>query len=326
VTGFIVGAYAAADPAWTVRTLAGFYASLAALPGVAGLELPAAQLEALARDRIAARALPEQWRYEVTSLPVTMTELKRDPGFGLASVSARGREEAVAAHDRIRTSIRRFHDLLGRPAVDSVALVSAPGPADADPRAAWAAFAGSLTTLAGWNWDGAALAVEHCDARRPGQVAAKGFLALDDEFAAVTALPGPGSLAPVSLVINWGRSAIEQRNPDLPVQHAAHARQRGMLRGVVLSGCADTSSAWGPPWADTHLPPSGVVPPGGAPHGSLLTGPRMKAFLRASGPDSKVGVKVAVRPRDADHETRRRFIAASVEAVQQTWSAAHQPT
>lgn len=323
--GVIVGGYAAADPAWSIQSLASFYASLGRLPGIAGLELPVAQLEALAREKSVARALPDYWRYEVTSLPATMAALAKTAGFGLASASAEGREAAVATADRMRASIGRFHNLLGRTAVGSVTLVSAPGPAPGtDPRRTRTAFAESLITLAGWDWDGAVLAVEHCDAARPGQAAAKGFLDLDNELAAMTAVPG--TAVPVRLVVNWGRSAIEQHHPDMPARHATQARERGILKGVVLSGCADTGSAWGPPWADTHLPPYGVVPPGGAPHASLLTGPRMRAFLRASGPDADIAVKVAVRPRDADHETRRGFIAASVDAVQRAWSAAHQPT
>jgi hypothetical protein len=162
------------------------------------------------------------------------------------------------------------------------------------------------------------LVVEHCDAAVPGQVPAKGFLGLDDELDVLSALAGP----PARVVINWGRSVIERRDPAAAAVHAALARKRGLLAGIVLSGCASTESAWGEPWADTHLPPAGVRPPGCAPHQSLMSGERMADFLRAAGPDARVSVKLSVRPRDAAKQTRVRSVAAAVDAVSRAWSGA----
>jgi Domain of unknown function (DUF4862) len=314
-----VGAYAAAGQDWGGAELASFYAALADLSGIGGLELPAAQLDLMASSRNAEAALPDRWDYEVTSLPASMSALQASAEYGLASVSATGRAAAVADAERVRTAVARFSDKLGRPAVRTVTLVSAPTRDPLTPAGqARAAFAQSLTELESRDWCGAGLVIEHCDAAVPGQVPAKGFLDLNDELDVLAAMPG----MPARAVINWGRSAIEGRDPAVAAAHAQLARDRGLLAGVVLSGCASTASAWGEPWADTHLPPAGIRPPGSAQHDSLMNRHRMTDFLRAAGPDAPVSVKLSVRPRDAGHQTRVRSVAAAVDEVRQAWTAA----
>ncbi|HEY1670124.1 MAG TPA: DUF4862 family protein, partial [Trebonia sp.] len=98
-----VGGYAAASQDWGSADLASFYAALAELPGVGGLELPAAQLDQLASGGAAERALPGHLDYEVTSLPATMSALQAFAGYGLASDCAAGRAAAMTDAERIRT-------------------------------------------------------------------------------------------------------------------------------------------------------------------------------------------------------------------------------
>ena len=305
---------------WGSADLASFYATLAAMPAVGGLELPAAQLDLLASGQAGKPHWPDRVDYEVTSLPATMNALQSSAGYGLASDSAAGRAAAMADAEWMRAAVARFNDRLGLPAVRTVTLVSAP---TRDPMApvgrARAAFAESLAELGSRDWGGASLVVEHCDAAVAGQVSAKGFLHLADELDVLAELPA----TPARAVINWGRSAIERRDPAAATVHAGLARDRGLLAGVVLSGCASTTSAWGGPWADTHLPPLGVWPAGGAAHESLMSGPRMTDFLRAAGLDARVSVKLSVRPRDAGHQARARFVAAALDEVRRAWAAAH---
>jgi hypothetical protein len=314
-----VGGYAAAHQDWGGADLASFYATLAAMPAVVGLELPAAQLGQLASAQARTAAWTDRLEYEVTSLPATMSALQSSAEYGLASVSAAGRAAAMADAERTRTAVARFNDWLGRPAVAALTVVSAPArdpmaPADG----ARAALAESIAELGARDWGGASLVVEHCDAAVPGQVPAKGFLHLADELDVLAGLPG----TPARAVINWGRSAIERRDPAAPAAHARLARERGLLAGVVLSGCASTASAWGAPWADTHLPPAGVRPAGGAAHESLMSRPRMTDFLRAAGPDARVSVKLSVRPRDAGHQARAEFVTAALDEVGRALAAA----
>ena len=315
-----ISGYVAAAPDWPDAELMAFYAALSRLEASSGLELPAAHLEVMTREPAAAAALPGHWTYDVTCLPAAMAGLRAQSSYGLASTAADGRAAALADAERARTAVHRLSDLLGRPAVRSVVLVSAP---QRDPRApggpARAALAGSLTELAARDWGGAVLALEHCDAARAGQIPAKGFLSLEDELGALAEVPG----TPVRSVINWGRSVIEQRTADAAVRQVTLARDRGLLLGVGMSGCSGVQNAWGEPWADVHLPPAGLQVAGGPGHQSLMTPERMTDFLRAAGPEAGVVVKVSVRPREQLGVPERvDFLAAVLDSVQRSWEAA----
>jgi hypothetical protein len=74
-----VGGYAAAHQDWGGADLASFYATLAALPAVGGLELPAAQLGQLASAQAGTAAWADRLEYEVTSLPATMSACSHPP-------------------------------------------------------------------------------------------------------------------------------------------------------------------------------------------------------------------------------------------------------
>lgn len=317
----IVGAYAAARPDWSGDQLLSFYTALGGIPAVAGLELPTAQLETFVREPELLRPLPDHWQYEITELPGTMAALTSSADFGLASTAASGRRSAVACVERVRVLVHALNERLGRLAVRSVTVVSAPTRAATDPPGpASRAFAGSLAELSSRDWGGTMLAVEHCDAAVPGHVPAKGFLPLDAELDSVAAVPGHGT--PVKVLINWARSVIEQRDVATAVEHALQARERALLGGVVLSGCAAVESAWGEPWADTHVPPAGVRLAAGAGSSSLMTGERMADLLRAAGANVAVGLKLSVRPHDAAMSTRVDFIKAGIDALRRAQSAA----
>jgi hypothetical protein len=317
----VIGAYAAADLGWDVDQLVSFYRDLAELPAVAGLELPVAQLEALLAEPALVRTLPGHWRLDITSLPGTMHRRGSLPEYGLASTSTSGRQAALADLHRLRRTVERTNTLLGPGTVRSVVVVSAPtrDPSQPAGRPA-AAFTESLHDLGAHDWSGASILVEHCDAAVAGQLPAKGFLDIHDEVDAVAAV----TPAPVRVMVNWGRSAIERRDPGGAVEHAAVAASRGVLGGVVFSGCAASDSDWGGPWADTHLPPTGVSAAGTAEHASLMDHRRMTDLLRVAGPQPCVGLKVSVRPRRAGRATRRALLTASLEAMVHACTAAGQ--
>src|SRR5665647_3065791 len=72
-------------------------------------------------------------------------------------------------------------DEQGRPAVAAMQLHSAPGGTGASSEA----LARSLEEVVTWDLAGADVLIEHCDALVPGRTAAKGYLSLADELAAV---------------------------------------------------------------------------------------------------------------------------------------------
>ena len=246
---YIVGAYAASPctDGWKPDLESQLWEGLRAEGFVAGLELPfSGALHAYDPEWLV-KSLPPEWSVVFTLIPGTMERLSRDAEFGLASSSEAGRRRALEFAAAARSAVAELHDRLGRCAVIAVEIQSAPRPsAGAEPSAE--AFARSLDELRGWDWEGAVLSIEHCDAFVPGQAPAKGFLTVAAE---ITALRASGGNTPVGIAINWGRSAIEARDPEVPALHLRQARLAGALNGLIFSGATVEDPLYGN-WADKH--------------------------------------------------------------------------
>jgi len=306
-TDLLLGAYAMAptDPAAEEA----FYAGVADL-AVGGLELPLPLQGAPGLEPAwLARNVRPAWNLLVTCIPTVMGRLGSTPAYGLASTDEAGRALAMADVGRARDLALRLADTHGRRRVVGIQVHTAPGPVGGSRDA----LARSLDELLTWDLAGAELLIEHCDALVSGQVAAKGFLTLEDEIAAVSAT-GAGSDR-LGLSLNWGRSAIEGRSARNAVGQVQAAAAAGMLRAVVLSGAAATSTPWGPAWGDAHIPLRGDDLALEASSQSLLGPDQVAETLRAAGDVAHVAVKVSVRPRDADVPTRLAVARACLDAV-----------
>lgn len=326
-TPFFVGAYAAAPSlnGWDPMAEERFLASVLALDGVDGLEVPFTGKLHKEDEAWFLRQLPEESLFVVTTIPGTMARLQADKSFGLASTSTSGRRAALDFVDEALDAVKRLNRHLGRSAVVALELHAAPvALGDA---ASAAALQASLTELSERDAAGARLVLEHCDALLPGQAPAKGFLGLEAEAEAVQrANDATGNS--MGIVINWGRSVIEQRRPEAGREHISYLRDRGLLRGVVFSGCASADTRYGGAWADVHVPPapagSGAGDRNGPDQGilepsSLLTPDRIKECLQAAGGPSETGfhaIKVAA-PANAGVDQRVSVIARTLAAVQQ---------
>lgn len=328
-TPYFIGAYAAAPSlvGWDPVAEGKFLASVFALEGVAGLEIPFSGQLHKEDEAWFLRQLPDDARFVVTTVPGTMARLQTDHSFGLASTSASGRRSSLDFVQDALDSVKRLNRHLGRPAVVALELHAAP--VAAGDSASAAALEASLIELAGWDTAGVRLVLEHCDALIPGHVPAKGFLGLEAEAEAVQrAADATGH--PFGMVVNWGRSVIEQRRPEAGREHITYLRDRGLLAGVVLSGCASVDTRYGPAWADVHVPPA---PPESARSGasdltissegvlepaSLLTIGRIEECLEAAGPLPDTGfraIKVAAPP-NASVEQRVAAIAQTLTVAQ----------
>lgn len=293
---YLVGSYAAVAPDAdsTQGSHADLVAALGELASVGGLELPY-QGALPTVDRAFRSACRDDWSYVVTSFPDTMLRLGGAPGFGLASPEEDGRRLAVAHARGIRDAVAGLHDDLGRGAVLAVELHSAP-----TQRASGAALKASLEEVAEWDWSGASVTIEHCDAWTTDHPVQKGFLALEDELEAIGA--ASVSDADVGLTVNWARSVIEARDASAAADHVKTARAAGLLRGVVFSGCSAVDDDYGEAWLDAHLAPSVESVPGFEDlptlTGPSLLGPREVAeCLDAAGDDLLfVGLKIGLRP------------------------------
>lgn len=311
-SGIIVGAYASSPTAqgWDPVVESSYFAGLAEVAGIRGLELPwLGSLHPHDEPWLVA-TLPPRWQVVLTSVGYTVAAVARDPRHGLASDDAGGRCAAVANVAEMLAGVRRLNDSAGHAVVTAVELQAGPGPHPGSAASA-TALATSLAEIGAWDWEGAAVLLEHCDARVPGQAHAKGFLPLADEIAAIRA-----SGVPVGIALNWGRSAIELRSATRVLDHLRAARDADLLGAVMFSGAADRPSAYGDAWADAHLP---FAPqPGAADHeayaepASMLTVALARSALAEAGGLLYSGIKFAWRPAAASVEGRVEMIRRSV--------------
>ena len=298
-----VGAYAAAigleEPAE-----AEFYAGLAGM-GVAGLEVPfAGTLHRRDEGWLIGQVRPE-WSLVLTALPGTMDRLAGDAHFGLASADPDARARAVDFIETARLAVERLHRALGRRAVRAVMVHSAPRLGGTGARSSVERFAGSLTELRGRDWQGATLLVEHCDAAVPGLEPDKGFLRMEDDVLAARLSSGA---TPAAVAVNWGRSAVETRSAEGPLEHIARAVQAGMLGGLFFSGATPAHPEYGA-WRDTHVPFSTTVPE------SVLTPAAARAALAAAPGCPIVGLKLQAKPFSMGTAERLALIRDGLAAI-----------
>lgn len=253
--------------------------------------------------------VPAAWDLVVTLVPTMTVRRAHRPAYGLGSTDEEQRRHALADVARARDLARALADRHGRRRVAAIEVHSAPGPRDGS----LDALTRSLDEVLGWDLAGAELLLEHCDALVEGQEPAKGFHRLEDELRVVQGF----GLAPdvLGMSVNWGRSAIEGRDPALAVAHTRAVADAGLLRALVLSGATDVDSAWGPAWSDTHIPPRGEDPALAASAVSLLGPDEVAATLAAAGDVPRVGLKWAARPAEADVAARLAIVRASIDQV-----------
>lgn len=305
----VVGGYAAAPDDQGARRE--FFAAVLADPRSDGLEIPFGSAGYEADASWLWTSLPAGSRHVLTLVAGTMERLAADPRFGLASVDEAGRRAAVDLAAAARRLVGKVN-AAGHARIVAVEVQSAP--AAHDLAAAEAALTESLHELAGWDWQGAAISVEHCDAVRPDGIRAKGFLPLAAELRAV-AEAGRDTATRLGVSLNWGRSVIERRDPVGSIEHAREARTAGVLLGQVFSGTSDRETDFGPAWCDAHHPLATDSPLTGAAE-SLLTRDQLILARRAGGPDLIFdGVKISVRPATAGVGQRLATIGAALDAL-----------
>lgn len=315
----IAGAYAAAPPNLADDSAAedNWYKLLRAEPLIGGLELPwnGSEQDPLSLHRIGADRLESllhpSWRSVVTAIPGTAQRMQPDPQYGLASNNPSSREQAVRDLEGLFQDVQRIRRNLGPGAIAAVELHSAPnrhaGASSAQ------SLALSLAEIASWDWDGVALALEHCDSGLPPEQSQKGFMPLDEEIAAVEHVRN-STPARLGLTVNWGRSAIETRGPDGPLNHIAAITSSSALLGIMFSGAAALPTAYGAAFADVHMPVNGTGP-GHAPE-SLMSEANMTDCMNAGASNLLyTGVKVAALPGGKRLEDRMMPVVTALEAL-----------
>ncbi|WP_323844978.1 DUF4862 family protein [Microbulbifer magnicolonia] len=315
--GYFVGAYATAPvtESWDPAVQAEYLDGLKAMSNARGLEHPFTGSLHPVDDDWFLSAIDPAWDFVFTGMPGVMQRLGSDASFGIASGVEAGRQAALEFYEQARQAIHKLNRHLGRQAVKALLIHAAPRvTADSGPGAA--ALATSLQTLASWDWDGAALVLEHCDAFVPGQSADKGFLPIETEIEAVVSA-NRGAASPVGLCINWGRSALEARGVNGPVAHLEAARAAGLLQGLMFSGVSGRESPYGV-WRDTHMPPAQAFDIPAFEPCSLLTETEFRRCLEVADPDKLdfMGIKISVRPESLGVAERLAYIAGALHILE----------
>lgn len=320
---YIVSAYNAAPSSqpWDATQEAGYWRGIASHEKIKGVELPFdMSLHSVDEDWLL-KQIPQKWDIVVTLIPGTVRRMKENARFGLASKSAQSRASALDFCRRARLAIGRINAALGRNAVVAVQIHSAPSvvhPYDAGSKAA---LVDSLCEMSSWDWMGARLVIEHCDAFSDRHQPAKGFLSQQTEIQAVLEA-NEQTGANIGVSVNWARSVIEARQTSAVLTHIENAHSAGVLAGIVFSGCSPEDTHYGPAWADAHLPPAAVPGLGErfeeAACGSLLTQHEIVLALSHCDPNTLdfLGIKVAApRAPNLTTQDRTEIVRGSIDAI-----------
>ena len=314
---YLVGAYAIspAGDAWNEPAERELYEGLKTSPAVRGLEVPFTGTLHRHDEAWLLRNVRKDWDFVVTLIPGTMGTLGTNKHFGLASTDEAGRKAALEMARSANAAIKRLNAAVGRNAVIAVEVQSAPSQGPAGGTGAATAFADSLADIAAWDWQGARIVIEHCDAFHAGHPQHKGFLSLTDELAAI-AKANRTARAPIGININWGRSVLETHKVETAAEHIAQARDAGALAGIIFSGASGETTPYGA-WQDTHMPHAPAPGINHAATGSLMTEESIKRALAATGGAKLdfLGVKIAIRPADAPVAARLGMVNDLIKLI-----------
>ena len=315
---YTVGAYAASpnQSAWDPLLETAYYHGLKQLPNLKGLEHPFLGALHQHDDDWFLANIDATWDFVFTCIPGIMTALSHNPLFGLASDDEAGRAAALEFMRQACAAIGKLNAHLGRPAVTAIQIQTAPARHKAS--SSKAALLASLKTMLSWDWHGARILIEHCDAYVPEHTPSKGFLALSDELAVLTeinrSVPAQQQLG---VVINWGRSVFETRRVAGALEHIQQAKAAGLLSGLMFSGVSDKDSEFGA-WRDSHQPPqqSAAVPYGEP--GSWMSEQTMQQCLAACNAAELLvlGAKIGIRPQSASIDQRIATISDTLAILQ----------
>lgn len=303
----LVSSYAVspAHTTWDPALEAALLPALCALPGVAGLEVPwMGRLHPHDPEWFLSHA-PAGAELAVTPLPWVMKRCGTDARYGIASPDDEGRRAALADLRAVADDVQRI-GAESDASVTLVALHTAP-----QGNAARPPLVESLAEITQWDWAGAQLVIEHCDAATASHPWEKGFLSLDEEIGAILSVE-----APISLWLNWGRSVIETRDADAVTEQIALAAATGLLAGLTFSGSASVDGPYGPAWTDGHLPLAAAD----SDSGSLLGEAHVAAALAAAAGVERLGLKVSRRPRDRTVRDLVRTVADNLDALRSVLS------
>jgi len=304
---YIIGAYATA-PSLCHNDEAlenDFYVKLKRdIPEIRGLEVPywGKGIHQFGSEYLL-NIIEPHWDNVLSCIPGTMGELVKNPKFGLASDDKDGRLAAIFMQKRVNKILHTMNDKYSRKSIISVQMVSAPSFPVEGVSSSIDSLKSSMDEILSWDWGGARLVIEHCDASIPNQSFDKGFFRLEEEIDMLLSLQSEHKLG---VTINWARSAIEGRSPDKPIEHLKLASQHNLLSGLIFSGVSENDDRYGQ-WNDTHMPFAQSYDVEHYEENSLLNQQNMTKALNEVDLDKLdyLGIKILSMPMDSSSLERR---------------------
>lgn len=308
---YIIGAYATAPSTekWDQELETDYYQQLKAIDNIAGIEHPfIGKLHAFDDHWFLANIDPN-WQFVFTSIPGVMGQLAHNPDFGIASTNEAGRIAALEFYQQAQQAVAKLNQALNKQAVSFVKIHTAPTISTKN-HSSRQALQKSLEAMLTWDWQGAKLIIEHCDAYIEGQESIKGFMTLTDEIATVLAVNEQFN-SDIGMSINWGRSAIETRSVNGPIEHIKQVYQSGLLKGIIFSGASGEVTPWGQ-WKDSHMPPAQAFKIPSYAKGSYLTVEQIEKSLQHCDCEQLafIGAKISLRPNIATVTERISYITS----------------
>jgi len=305
---YIVGAYATSPNLfkWDQETERQYFDELKKLPSIRGLELPfwGDGLHPY-DDGWLLENIDPSWENVLTCVPGAVKSMQSDSNFGLASKLEESRKNALELYKKALLAVRKLNDSLGRESVLAVHIASSPSNSKNNVNGCVDKFLESLLEIASWDWCGARIVVEHCDAYSERFEPQKGFLPLNAEINSVLEANRVTNIN-TGITINWARSVIEKRSVTGAVDHIRDVSLAGMLSGIMFSGVTDRNDSEYGQWEDTHMPPARAFDVEYYEKGSLMTVENIEASLVAC--DVKaldyIGIKLLAMPKDTLIERR----------------------
>jgi len=263
---------------WDAELETRYYDTIKSLGYIKGLEHPfGGSLHNRDDDWFLANIDPN-WEFVFTCIPGVMGAIGKNPNFGIASDDEAGRQDSLVFMQKARDAIAKLNAHAGKEVVRAIQIHTSPNKAKAG--SSKESLTKSLIEMLSWDWQGAKLVIEHCDAYVEGQDPSKGFLKIEDEIdACLKAKIETGKS--VGITINWGRSAIEARSASGVIKHIQAAKAAGLLSGL------------------THMPPQALSAKGAGEPASLLTADIMKECIKIAEPESLLyaNMRKGARPR-----------------------------
>lgn len=285
------------------------------LPEISGLELPYWGGDTLHQhsDDFLFEHYPADWTYVLACVPGNMKNLSRSKQFGLASDNEEGRKSAVEYYKQANEKVKFLNEKIGRKVVEKVQIVTSPSIPVKEVSSSVDSLARSLEELVRLDWNGAGLAIEHCDSSRSDGSYVKGFMPLEDEINAISRFKNEN----LKVVINWGRSAIEGRGGDVVIEQLEKLIGLDLLAGLIFSGTCDKSEKFGS-WQDNHAPARLENGNDHGEAGSILTLEWIRKSMSVLSYDKieYLGMKVLAMPMDdASIEERIGINVSTMEKI-----------